>query len=83
MKVKKGINQLRFYSGFLLLGLYLTVGFVFLFTDVWADLVPKGRVLIGLMLVFFGALRFYIGYRRFISRKEYFKTKEEENVKQE
>ncbi|MCE3281112.1 MAG: hypothetical protein K0S44_3303 [Bacteroidetes bacterium] len=81
MKLKKGINRVRFYLSFLLLGFYLTVGFIFLFTEVWADLVPKGRYLIGLLLIIFGILRFYIAYRRFDNKNIDFKEKDD--VKQE
>jgi uncharacterized membrane protein YidH (DUF202 family) len=60
------------------LGFYLTVGFVFLFTEVWADLVPKGRYMIGLLLVLFGLLRFYVAYRRFNGKRMIYRSKEEE-----
>jgi hypothetical protein len=83
MKLRKNINRFRFYLSFLLLGFYLTVGFVFLFTDVWADLVPKGRYLIGALLVLFGLLRFYIAYRRFSSKSLVYKAKEEKSDEQE
>jgi cytochrome c biogenesis protein CcdA len=61
-------NRLRFYSGFILLAFYLTVGILFLFTDVWADLLPKGRFLIGIILILWGILRFYVAYRRYINK---------------
>jgi cytochrome c biogenesis protein CcdA len=83
MKFRKGINKLRFYSSFLLLGFYMTVGFIFLFTEVWADLVPKGRYLIGILLIVFGALRFYVAYRRYINKNLVFKTKDEEDTSSE
>jgi hypothetical protein len=81
MKFKRSINRVRFYLSFLLLGFYLTVGFMFLFTEVWADLVPKGRYLIGLLLIVFGVLRFYVAYRRFDNKNIDFKEKDD--VKQE
>jgi cytochrome c biogenesis protein CcdA len=83
MKINKGINKLRFYLSFVLLGFYLTVGFIFLFTEVWADLVPKGRYLIGILLILFGVLRFYVAYRRYMTRSHYYKTKEEKDVSNE
>jgi hypothetical protein len=52
----------------LLLAFYLTIGSIFLFTDTWADLLPKGREIIGIVLILFGALRFYIAYRRYINK---------------
>lgn len=65
IKLKHNWNKTRFYLSFLLLGFYLTIAFLFLFSDIWADLIPKGRALIGLILVLFGSLRFYVAYRRY------------------
>ena len=61
--------MLRFYLSFMLLSFYLTVAFLFLFTDMWKDLIPSGRSLIGLILLSFGAFRFYVAYRRFQTKK--------------
>ena len=65
IKIKRIWNILRFYLSFLLLGFYLTIGLLFLFSELWVDLIPSGRGIIGLSLVLFGAIRFYIGYRRY------------------
>jgi len=54
----------------MLLSFYLTVAILFLFTDMWKDLIPAGRGLIGLILLLFGVFRFYIAYRRFRTKKE-------------
>jgi len=62
------MNKLRFYLSFLLLGFYLTVGSIFIFSDVWADLLPNGRYLTGFILILFGILRFYISYRRYLNK---------------
>ena len=61
----RGWNKLRFYFSFLLLAFYLTLGFLFLFSETWVDMIPKGRAVIGLILVLFAALRFYVAYRRY------------------
>ena len=53
----------------MLLSFYLTVAFLFLFTDMWIDLIPQGRGIIGLVLFLFGAFRFYVSYRRYKSKK--------------
>lgn len=68
IKLKYSWNRLRFYLSFLLLGFYLTIGCMFLFTDTWIDLLPKGRSIIGIVLILFGSLRFYIAYRRYINK---------------
>jgi cytochrome c biogenesis protein CcdA len=78
MKFRAAINKLRFYLGFLLLGFYLTVGFIFLFTTIWSDLLPKARFLIGILLILFGALRFYVGYVRYSNKNLAYKEKEKE-----
>ncbi len=68
MTFKKNYNKIRFYLSFLLLVFYLVVGILFLFTDTWADLLPKSRFAIGIILILFGILRFYIAYRRYINK---------------
>lgn len=85
LKFNRSWNRLRFYLSFLLLAFYLTIGFLFLFTDTWIDLLPKGREIIGIILVLFGILRFYIAYRRYINKLARLKTAvkaKEENVLQ-
>jgi hypothetical protein len=52
----------------LLLAFYLFIGGIFLFSNTWGDLIPKGRMMIGVMLILFGILRFYIAYRRYINK---------------
>ncbi len=68
IKLKYSWNRLRFYLSFLLFAFYITIGVLFLFTDTWIDLLPKGRSVIGIVLVLFGCLRFYIAYRRYINK---------------
>ena len=68
MSFRKTFNRLRFYSGYLLLAFYLVIGILFLFTDTWSGLLPKGRPLIGISLILWGILRFYVAYRRYINK---------------
>ena len=65
MSFKATYNKVRLYSLYLLLGFYLVIGFLFLFTNIWGDLLPKGRFTIGIILILFGSLRFYVGYKRY------------------
>jgi hypothetical protein len=65
---KNSWNRLRFYLSFLLLAFYLCVGSLFLFTNTWIDLLPEGRVIIGFAVILYGAIRFYISYRRYIKK---------------
>ena len=39
-----------------------------MFTETWSNFLEKGRVLVGLAFVLFGALRLYIAYRRYKSK---------------
>lgn len=68
MKARHLLNKIRFYSVFLLLAFYIGVGLVFIFTDIWADLLPKSRFLIGIILILWGILRFYVAYKRYLSK---------------
>ncbi len=77
IKIKKAWNHTRFYLSFLLLAFYLIVGSVFLFTEIWADLLPKGRTIAGLVIIGFGILRFYVAWRRFINKKLRITTSQE------
>ena len=79
MSFKSTYNKARYYSAYLLLGFYLVIGFIFIFTDVWADLLPKGRFTIGIILILFGLLRFYIAYRRYINKND--RIKESKDAK--
>jgi hypothetical protein len=75
-----GWNKLRFYFSFLLLAFYMVVGGIFLFTDQWADLLPKGRYITGIILTLFGILRFYIAYKRYANKR--LKIKEKKLLKE-
>jgi hypothetical protein len=85
MRFRHFINKIRFYSGYLLLAFYLTVGILFIFTEMWADLIPKGRALIGISLILWGVLRFYVAYRRYINKalKISQSSKAKDDVKEE
>ena len=83
LKIQRGWNRMRFFFSFFLLVFYLLVGGIFLFTDKWADLLPKGRHITGIILTLFGVLRFYIAYRRYATKNVKIKEKKllkEENV---
>lgn len=69
IKMKHTWNMIRYNLSFMLLSFYLTVAFLFLFSDMWIDLIPKGRGIIGLVLLLFGMFRFYVAYRRYKSKK--------------
>jgi uncharacterized membrane protein YidH (DUF202 family) len=66
--IKHSWNKIRYYLSFVLFGFYIVVGGMFLFSDIWADLLPKGRSIVGIILILFGVLRFYIAYRRYVNK---------------
>ena len=69
IKIKHGINIFRYSISFLFVAFYLTIAFLFLFTDAWIDLIPEKRAVIGLILLGFAALRFYVSFRRYRGKK--------------
>lgn len=68
IKLRKGWSRLRFYLSFLLLAFYITLGCFLIFTDEWHSMLPKGRLWVGIALIIFGCLRFYVAYRRYVNR---------------
>lgn len=68
--LKHGWNKIRYYLSFLLFAFYIVIGGLFLFSNIWADLLPKGRSVVGIILILFGVLRFYIAYRRYVNKHE-------------
>lgn len=67
-------NRLRFYISFLFLAFYLTIAFLFLFSDIWADIIPKGRAIIGLILFLYGSIRFYVSFRTYKNKRAIIKN---------
>jgi cytochrome c biogenesis protein CcdA len=78
-KFKYSWNRLRFYLGVLLLLFYLVLGFLFIFTNTWSDLLPDTRFIIGISLIIFGIFRFYVSYRRFVNKKIRITLQKEKN----
>jgi len=67
-------NKLLLYLSFLLFVFYLVIGILFLFTDTWINFLPDGRVIIGSVLIFYGILRLYLAYRRYINKHKHITT---------
>lgn len=65
LKVKFAWNHTRYVLSYLLLAFYVIIGGLFLFSQIWSDFIPVGRGIIGIVLILFGVLRFYIAHRRF------------------
>jgi hypothetical protein len=81
IKVQQSWNRMRFLFSFFLFAFYLIVGAIFLFTDKWSDLLPKGRHITGIILTLFGILRLYVAYRRYTTKS--LKIKETKRLKEE
>ncbi len=67
-------NKIRLYLSLLLFVFYLIIGILFLFTETWGEIIPKGRGIIGLVLVLFGILRFLVAYRRYTNKHKHIKS---------
>jgi hypothetical protein len=84
-KMKMVWNRLRLYVSVFLLAFYIVVGGVFIFSDTWTDLLPSGRYVIGIVLILFGILRFYVAYKRYMHKdtllKQTIKPKEDAPAK--
>jgi TRAP-type C4-dicarboxylate transport system permease small subunit len=79
-KLRKGWSRLRFYLSFLLLAFYISLGCMLIFTDEWSTMLPKARIWVGIILILFGCLRFYIAYRRYVNRIIRMKMKKEPEI---
>ena len=69
IKLQYGWNKLRLYFSYILLAFYLVIGGLFLFTKTWADIHPKSRFIVGIILTLFGIFRFYVAYRRYANKE--------------
>ena len=72
--VKHVWNKIRWYLSFLLFAFYLVIGSLLLFTDTWSNILNKGREIVGLALILYSVLRFYIAYRRYRRKHKHIKT---------
>lgn len=68
--IKHGWNKTRYYLSFVLFAFYMAIGCMFLFSNIWSDFFPKGRAIIGIILILFSVMRFYIAYRRYINKHQ-------------
>ena len=53
------INKIRFYSGFIMVALYLAIGLLFLFTDIAIQTFPVYREPVGGLLIVYAGFRVY------------------------
>jgi|GEM_PF-1476572 len=50
-------NKLRYYIQFFMVGVYLALGLLFLFTDIGFDLFPANRTPVGIILIVYASFR--------------------------
>lgn len=74
-------NKLRLYLSFFLLAFYLIVGCLFLFSDIWVNILPEGREIVGAVLLAFATLRFFVAYRRYKHKQDKIRLLKEQRAK--
>lgn len=72
-KIKHFWNKIRWYLSFLLFAFYLIIGFLLLFSDTWSSILIKGREIVGIALILYSILRFYIAYKRYKRKHKHLK----------
>lgn len=58
------VNKIRYYSTFLMVAIYLTLGLLFLFTDIGIDKFPAFRKEIGVVMLVYGVIRAFTTIRK-------------------
>jgi len=58
------VNKIRYYFSFVMVAVYLTLGFVFLFTDIAIDTFPMYRKPIGITMIVYAVIRTYLTIRK-------------------
>ena len=53
------INNIRYYFSFIMAGLYLAIGLLFLFSDIGIQMFPDYREIIGGLLILYSCFRLY------------------------
>jgi hypothetical protein len=64
------VNKIRYYSNFIMVAIYVSLGLLFLFTDIADELFPAYRKPVGITLLVYAIMRTYLIIK---------KIKEEEN----
>ena len=58
------VNKIRYYSGFIMVAVYLTLGLLFLFTDIAIDTFPAYRKPIGATIIVYGIVRIILSVQK-------------------
>jgi len=63
-------NKIRYYSGFIMVALYLGIGLLFLFTDIAIETFPAYRGPVGGLLVVYAGFRMYSIIKRYKQERD-------------
>lgn len=65
----KSLKQVAFYVGIFMVGVYFIMGLSLIFTNVFLELIPSNRLMIGLVIIAYAIFRLYMARRIKQSRK--------------
>jgi uncharacterized membrane protein HdeD (DUF308 family) len=57
-------NKIRYYSGFIMVVIYLALGLLFLFTDIAENTFPANRKPIGVIFIVYGIFRAIVSVQK-------------------
>jgi hypothetical protein len=57
-------DKIRYYSGFLMIAVYVALGLLFLFTDIASDTFPVYRKPVGCVFILYAAMRAFLNIRK-------------------
>lgn len=81
MENNSGVKQVLFYFSFVMVFVYLSLGLVFLFSDVLSEVIPPSyRGIVGGVFIVYGVFRLYILMRMRKARKMY---EEQQNARKQ
>jgi hypothetical protein len=58
------VKQIRYYSNYIMAAIYISLGLLFLFTDIATDAFPAYRKILGCVLIGYGSLRTYLNIKK-------------------
>ncbi len=58
------VNTIRYYFNFLMVAVYLSLGLLFLFTDISYETFPEYRKELGIVLIVYGIIRTVLAIRK-------------------
>lgn len=59
----KTLRSVAFYFGLIMVTIYVALGLALIFTNVFYELLPQNRTLLGLVILLYAAFRIYMTFR--------------------